>query len=59
MIKLVGDDKTPVVQRFEGRFTEDDLILDCFKKVDADEPYADDEAPFDTDDNSMDWLSKL
>lgn len=60
MIKLVGDDKVPVIQRFEERFTEEDLILDCFKKVDADEPYSDDdEAPFDTDDNSMDWLNNL
>ena len=60
MIKLVGDDKVPVVQRFEGRYSEEDLILDCFKKVDADEPYSDDdEAPFDTDDNSMDWLKNL
>lgn len=60
MIKLVGDDKIPVVQRFEGRYDEEDLILDCLNKTKANEPYTDDdEAPFDTDDNSMDWLNSL
>lgn len=60
MIKLVGDDKVPVVQRFENRYSEEDLILDCLNKVKANEPYTDDdEAPFDTDDNSMDWLNSL
>lgn len=62
-IKLVGDDKTPVVQKFEERFTEDDLVLDYLykdNKADNDKP------PFDTDeesdsdaDNSMDWLNNL
>ena len=59
MIKLVGDDKTPVIQKFEERFTEDDLILDCLtgKKSDDNEP------PFDTDLDSeggdLDWLNAL
>ena len=56
-IKLVGDDKVPVVQMFPERYAEEDLILDCLNNVS--EPYVDDEeAPFDTD-NSMDWLNKL
>lgn len=61
-IKLVDDDKTPVIQKFEQRFTEDDLTLDYLydnknNKSDDDEP------PFDADeagvDNSMDWLNNL
>ena len=64
MIKLVGDDKIPVIQMFEGRFTEDDLVLDYLSKKETDDvsPIVDDESPFDTvddNDNSMDWLNNL
>lgn len=61
MIKLVGDDKVPVVQKFEERFTEDDLYLDyLFKNKGAD----DSKPPFDTEeessaDDSMSWLNDL
>lgn len=61
MIKLVGDDKVPVVQKFEERFTEDDLYLDyLFNNKNAD----DDKPPFDTEeesgtDDSMSWLDDL
>ncbi len=64
-IKLVGDDKTPVVQKFEKRFTEDDLYLDYLYSNTTESPIADDddELPFDTEesgsDNSMDWLNNL
>lgn len=61
MIKLVGEEKIPVVQKFENKYTEDDLVLDYlhdFNKVSEDE-----EVPFATEDNSeggdLDWLSKL
>jgi hypothetical protein len=62
-IKLVGDDKTPVIQRFEEKYKEDDLVLDYLyddKKANA----KDDKPPFDTDeesdaDSSMDWLNSL
>ncbi len=60
-IKLVGDDKAPVVQKFEERFTEDDLVLDYLhKNKDADN----DKPPFDTEeesgaDDSMSWLNEL
>lgn len=62
-IKLVGDDKVPVIQKFEERYTEDDLVLDYLydnKKSSA----KDDEPPFDTeeksgDDDSMSWLNDL
>ena len=59
MIKLVGEDKIPVVQKFEERYTEEDLILD-YLWTNLDEK--DEEVPFSEDtesDDSMDWLSKL
>lgn len=61
MIKLVGEDKTPVIQLFHDRFTEDDLYLDYLYK---DKSADDDKPPFDTDeesgaDDNLDWLSKL
>jgi uncharacterized pyridoxamine 5'-phosphate oxidase family protein len=62
-IKLVGEDKTPIIQKFDGRFKEEDLILDYLfgKETESDN---DDEPPFDADedvieDNSMDWLNSL
>ena len=64
-IKMVGneDTKVPVIQRFEERYTEEDLVLDYIytdKKTKTD----DDEPPFDADENessdsSMDWLNSL
>jgi len=64
-IKMVenGDNKVPVIQKFEERFTEDDLVLDYLydnKKSNT----KDDEPPFDTDeeadaDDSMSWLNNL
>lgn len=66
-IKMVenGDNKTPVIQKFEERYTEDDLVLDYLydnKKSEA--KTNDDKAPFDTEeesetDSSMDWLNSL
>lgn len=61
-IKLVGDDKIPVIQKFEERYTEEDLVLDyLFGDKNNDEK---DEAPFETNeettsDDSMDWLNNL
>lgn len=59
-IKLVGDDKVPVVQKFEERFTEDDLTLDYLtaKKVNDNKPQFDAEEDSDSDD-SMSWLNAL
>ena len=62
-IKLVGDDKVPVIQRFEERYTEEDLVLDYLyddKKSNA----KDSKPPFDADDDSddddsMSWLNNL
>ena len=63
-IKLVGDDdnKVPSVQKFEERFTEDDLVLDCLtgKKANDNKPPFDTEEDGDDDgDSSMDWLNAL
>ena len=55
VIKLVGDDKTPVIQIFDDKYEEDELVVNV----------ADDEdAPFDTDeqssdDSDMSWLDAL
>lgn len=59
-IKLVGDDKKPVIQVFAERYDEDDLYLDYLFKNKTN----DNKPPFDTNeesgsDSSMDWLSKL
>lgn len=64
-IKMVenGDNKIPVIQKFEERFTEDDLVLDYLydnKKSTAktDKPPFDVEEESDVDD-SMSWLDQL
>lgn len=60
-IKLVGEEKTPVIQVFSERYTEDDLYLDyLYKNNDS----SDDKPPFDTEeesnsDDSMSWLNAL
>ena len=58
MIKLVGEDKVPVLQKFEEKYKEDDLILDYLYKDKND----DEEPPFEVDENDgsdLEWLSKL
>lgn len=59
MIKLVGDDKTPVIQKFDERYKEEDLVLDYLFDKKSDEAPFDTDDETDSDDNSMDWLSKL
>ena len=61
-IKLVGDDKVPVIQRFEERYTEDDLVLDYLYSDKKSKSNS--ELPFDVDeesdaDDSMSWLDQL
>lgn len=62
-IKLEGDDKIPVIQKFEERYTEDDLVLDyLFTENDnePDVPDMDDEDEEDSGDtNDMSWLDNL
>lgn len=61
VIKLVGEEKTPVVQKFEERYTESELVLDYLYENKDEE----DEAPFDVDEESdgdgdgLDWLNTL
>ena len=55
VIKLVGEDKTPVVQIFDDKYEEDELVIDTG---------SDEDAPFDTDekssdDSDMSWLDAL
>ena len=60
-IRLVGEEnKKAVVQKFEERYKEEDLVLDYLYKNDD----SDDEPPFDVEeeastDDSMDWLAAL
>ena len=64
-IKMVenGDNKIPVIQKFEERYTEDDLVLD-YLYDNKNTNTKDDKPPFDTDDeseedDSMSWLNNL
>jgi len=72
VIKMVGEEgsKTPVIQKFEEKYSEDDLLLD-FMLVDDEEDDDEDVPPFDTDEteddevesdsagSDDDWLSQL
>lgn len=63
-IKLVGDDKTPVIQVFDDKYTEDELIIDTGSAEEDEE-----EVPFEEDkpsdessddgDNALSWLDEL
>lgn len=58
-IKLVGDDKIPVIQVFDDKYTEDELIIDTGAAEEDEE-----ELPFDEDKSSgdgdeMSWLDEL
>lgn len=61
-IRLVGDDeKVPVLQIFEERYAEEDLILDyLFEKNDEKPPFNVEEEKEEVDGgDELDWLSKL
>ena len=58
--KLVGEDKKPVVQKFEERFEEDDLILDCMANdVSAEKAPWEEEESGSGDGDDMSWLDNL
>lgn len=61
-IKLVSEDKTPVIQVFDDKYTEDELIIDTGAAEDDEEevPFEEDK-PSDesSDDDSMSWLDEL
>lgn len=59
-IKLVGDDKIPVMQIFANRYTEDDLYFDIPDAEDNTEEDINNEDDTETDSaSSMDWLNNL
>lgn len=57
MIKLVGDDKIPTLQKFDERYTEEDLVLDCMKAKDDGDSLIDDVDGDSSD--TLDWLNEL
>lgn len=62
MVRLVGEEKTPVLQKFEEKYTEDDLVLDYLYEDndDADEEVSDENVTESADAGSdMDWLNNL
>ena len=62
MVKLEGDDKTPVLQVFTDKYKEDELVLDYLyqNQDDSDDEDVEDDNTESTDvDNSMDWLNNL
>ena len=61
-IKLVGENKVPVIQKFDERYKEEDLVLDyVFNNKTSDNNKVDDiEYTVDTTvDDGMDWLNSL
>lgn len=56
-IKLVGEEKTPVIQVFAERYEEDDLYLDYLYKKNAESSNNEEEES--GSDSSMDWLNSL
>lgn len=63
-IRLVGEDKTPVMQKFEQRYTEDDLFIDLGNDEDEEAHFdsansESDEGGTTGDDDSMSWLEDL
>ena len=66
LIKMVEDkegDKTPVIQKFEQKYDEEDLILDFMYETDDEETNDDDalteEAEITVIDDDNDWLNNL
>lgn len=58
-IRLVGDEKTPVLQKFEERYTEDDLYLDYLYTNSNDNDDSSDESDSSTNSDDMSWLDNL
>lgn len=56
-IKLVGEEKKPVIQVFAERYDEDDLYLDYLYKNKAEDNNEEEEES--SADSSMDWLNNL
>lgn len=56
-IKLVGEDKVPVIQKFVGKYKEEDLILDYLDNNILNNNY--EEQSNNDEDDSMSWLANL
>ena len=60
-IKKEGEDKIPTIQRFDGAYKEEDLVLDYL--TDENESYessnTSDETTEESSENGMDWLNNL
>lgn len=60
MVRLMGEEKTPVLQKFEEQYNEDDLVLDyLYEEANEPEQAEDGETESTEVDNSMDWLNNL
>lgn len=55
LIRLIGEDKTPVIQKFDSRYTEDELDMSYLFGNDSNDEGIDDNE----DGNDMDWLKNL
>ena len=60
MVRLVGEDKTPTLQRFEEKYSEEDLVLDYLYDEGA-TPEAAEEGETESTDtgDGLDWLNSL
>ena len=59
IIRLVGEDKVPVVCKFEEKYTEEDLILDYIYNNDETQLIEEESKADENADSSMDWLNSL
>lgn len=61
MVRLIGEDKTPTLQRFEEKYTEDDLVLDYLYEESAVATEEAEEGETESTDagDGLDWLNSL
>lgn len=60
MVRLVGEDKTPTLQRFEEKYTEEDLVLDyLYEESVATEEAEEGETESTDAGDGLDWLNSL
>lgn len=61
MVRLIGEDKTPTLQRFEEKYTEDDLVLDYLYEESAAATEEAEEGETESTDagDGLDWLNSL
>lgn len=61
MVRLVGEDKTPTLQRFEEKYSEDDLVLDYLydDEETATEAAEDGETESTETGDGLEWLNSL